>query len=365
MGKNSKAKQAAKANAAARKEKDAEKEIQAKQAATPPDDPAEDEGDNTDAPTGGEDAPENNLTAEEIQAQKALNERMEAVMVAFSGLNFEVYEPDEGEDANNPLMSVLAEDDAQIIEGYLEELEALSKHVPTMLSAFDGAKYVTIDEELRDDGATVIRILKADGDTLADGSLEELLHTANEIAASSVKPEEDKPKRGKKKNQKVLEDFKIRNLPWRPLSVLRVVRDFDFDGKAFKRGEIFDWHALGYRRLSVKRLYAQRLIRHAVEDMGTAYPFRQTVEKIEKGGALMGWDKLPENLKPKKKTDSPESYGELGDYNDSDEMKERQRKLNRARHGIGTAAGTELEGKDNYGGQKKKNFSIKNDLSGE
>lgn len=382
-------------------------------------DPSEEEGDELDeAPDGGETAPENNMTTEQIEAARVLNERLEAVTATFGGKSFVLY--DDEEDRENPFVSILAEDESEIIEEGLGYLEELAEHVPALLTSFEGAAAVGIGGETAD-GEHSIVILDEEGKTLSEGTLEELLEQAAELQSTAIQdrvqavidfhkgkdvvlpesvdmdaPEgieitlttEDgtvltktlgdfeseikeaaeaeakkKTKKGRPAKGSVLEVFKARNMPWRPTNVLRVMRDFSFEGESYKKGQIFDWYALGLHRVKVKRLFAQRLIRHAVEDMGTIYPFKAPQKKVKKEGGAGGWDSLPEHMKPKKKSEAPEGSEEIGDYDDSEEMQKRRRLLNREKHGTGGSKDELDDRQGNYGGPRKKNFSIKGDLS--
>lgn len=88
--------------------------------------------------------------------------------------------------------------------------------------------------------------------------------------------------------------FRKRYKNFSPRAVLRVSEDFEFQGKKYKKDNIFDWAAEGVKRFYVKRLYSLKHLYHAYEDIKTRYPLRDLpdvaakkhADKVEKEEAL-------------------------------------------------------------------------------
>lgn len=62
--------------------------------------------------------------------------------------------------------------------------------------------------------------------------------------------------------------------------LLRAAVNFEYQGKNYKAGEVFDWVALNMKPYFVRKLYAMKQIRHYWEDVKTQYPKRNMPKDI-------------------------------------------------------------------------------------
>lgn len=62
--------------------------------------------------------------------------------------------------------------------------------------------------------------------------------------------------------------------------LLRAAVTFEYQGKTYKAGEVFDWAAMNMKPYFVRKLYAMKQIRHYWEDAKTVYPKRNMPKDI-------------------------------------------------------------------------------------
>lgn len=80
------------------------------------------------------------------------------------------------------------------------------------------------------------------------------------------------------------EEMKVRHRDMSRRKPLRVVKAFDLgevlpgaESIKFEPGEIFDWASLNLKPFHIARIYARKLVRHAIQDDRVIYPFRAPV----------------------------------------------------------------------------------------
>jgi hypothetical protein len=160
--------------------------------------------------------------------------------------------------------------------------DALIEEQIAMVTEFFKAHEVTIAQE-GDEALTVLSLLDEKGEEIISGPLHDLVEKMNE---SDPEPPADPENETEPKAEvepgsivypqikKKLDKMKIRWIGFDRRKVLRVMKDFEQDGKQFKAGEVFDWAVLGLKPYFVNRLYNRRVVRHVVEDSRVTYPFR-------------------------------------------------------------------------------------------